>query len=418
MSSSPAGQRLLRGVVQPDGLQVGVVSVEDLAGAHRAEWDDLFERQRGLANPFCAPEWVEGWYHHFTRPQDRCLVTVRHLGRLVGVAPFFRDLVSVSRVPLARRLRLVGAGQGGSLLELPQVLAAPGRERPVLRAVVAATMTDDEVRQDADWAEVAVPVQHGWFEPEWAYGTQQPVAFFRPQMSRASVVLELAEDWGSTYAGLKRNVKESLRRSRNRLARDGRQWAVERRTADLDETVVERLLDLHRERARQDVGVVHRDAFSDPARRAFVRDVLPALGRRGRATVLELRLEGDVVAVQLALHGPGTTYLHSSGFVPTAWWLGAVTFLQGVVAAEAADRGDGWLNFSPGPNVAKLRWSETLDVHQDFAYGAGGRSLRWRYGVFAMGQANEQVAHAVSVSAQNTAPARVDPAGCGRGAQR
>lgn len=40
-----------------------------------------------------------------------------------------------------------------------------------------------------------------------------------------------------------------------------------------------------------------------------------------------------------------------------------------------------WLDFPLGPNVAKLRWSS------------------------------------VSVSAQNTAPARVDPVDCGRGAQ-
>jgi CelD/BcsL family acetyltransferase involved in cellulose biosynthesis len=276
--------------------------------------------------------------------------------------------------------------------------------------VVAATLHQHEVRGDADWAEIAVPVDHGWFEPEWSYCTDQPVAFFRPQMARASVVLELKGDWPSTYAGLKRNVKESLRRSRNRLAKDGREWAVERRTDDLDEAVVDRFLDLHRDRAHQDAGVIHPDAFRDPARRALLREVLPALGRRGRATMMELYLGGDLVATQLALHAPGTTYLHSSGFVPAVWSLGPVTFLQGLLAADAADRGERWVNFSPGPNVAKLRWSELLDVHQDFAYGAGGRSLRWRYGLFAVGQANEQVTHAVSESTRHSAPARVDPA--------
>lgn len=44
-----------------------------------------------------------------------------------------------------------------------------------------------------------------------------------------------------------------------------------------------------------------------------------------------------------------------------------------------------WLDFPLGPNVAKPRWSS--------------------------------VSVSVSVSAQNTAPARVDPVDCGRGAQ-
>lgn len=384
---------------------MAVESLDDLAGPLRHEWSGLFKSQRGVANPFCSPEWVERWYVHFTAPKDRCLVTVRQDGRLVGVAPFFRDRVAVKGLRLASRLQLVGAGQGSSMLELPQVLAAPGQERAVLRSVVAAAMSQQEVSQGVDWAEIAMPVQHGWFEPEWTRDTGRPVAFFRPQMARASVVLELAGDWDSTRAGLKRNVKESLRRSRNRLAKDGRPWTVLRRTADLDEIVVDRLLDLHRERAHLDAGVVHADAFSDPGRREFLRDVLPALGRLGRATVIELELDGAVVAAQLALHAPGTTYFHSSGFVPAVWSLGAVTFLQGLLAADAADRGEQWLNFSPGPNVAKLRWSETLDMHQDFAFGAGSNSLRWRYGAFALGQANGQVAHAVSVSAPPAAPA-------------
>ena len=62
--------------------------------------------------------------------------TVRDGDRLVAVAPFFRSAVAVGRVTIAKRLQLVGAGQGGSLLELPQILAAPGQERDVLREVV------------------------------------------------------------------------------------------------------------------------------------------------------------------------------------------------------------------------------------------------------------------------------------------
>ncbi|HEU5485272.1 MAG TPA: GNAT family N-acetyltransferase [Microlunatus sp.] len=356
----------------------------------------MFEGQQGVTNPFCAPEWVEGWYEAFTAPADRFLFTVREGDRLVAVAPFFRSGVAAARLKNARRLQLVGAGQGGSLLELPQILALPGQEREAQRAVVAHTLTADT---GADWVETSMTPAMAWFEPQWVTGSGRSAAFHRQQVSRACVVVPLDGSWLTTRSGLKRNVKESLRRSKNRIAKDGRPWAVHQHTDDLDTVVVDRFLDLHRSRAQQEGSTsTHPDAFADPVRRAMLRAVLPRLGRKGRARMLELELGGAVVAAQLVLHAPGLTYIHSSGFIADVWDLGPVTFLQGEAISAAADRGERWINMSPGPNVAKLRWSEQLDVHHDFAYGAGNRTLRWRYGAFAAAQTQGQVGHAFDLA--------------------
>lgn len=389
-------------------LAVDVAPLEWLAGEGRAEWDALFDRQEGLANPFCAPEWVETWYAHFTTTAQRVVLLVRRGGELVGVAPLFADGSRAAGYGIASRLRLIGAGQGGSLLELPQVLADPRLAREVLREVVGATMRPQPAGRTADWTEITVPTAQGWFEPEWSYSTGEEVAFYRAQLARACVVLRLGPDWESTRAGLKRNLKESLRRSRNRLSKDGRAWKVVARTQDLDAAAVDTFLRLHRQRSSHGSSVVHHDAYADPAHRAFLHDLLPSLGRRGRATLLELHLDDRVVAVQLALHAPGVTYFHSSGVDPDVWSLGPVTFLQEQLVREAVERGDSWINFSPGPNVAKLRWSSAVDVHQDFAYGCGGRAVKWKYAAFAAAQAVGQVDHAVSVSGAHAAPARVD----------
>lgn len=376
-----------------------LVPLDHLTGPGRAEWDALFESQCGVANPFCAPEWVEHWYQQFTRPEDRFVFVVRDTDRdgdpVIGVAPFFRGQDAVAGVPVARRLQLVGAGQGGSLLELPQILAAPGSERTAVREVVAATLAADT---GTHWAEIAITSDQGWFEPQWVQ-TDRPVGFHRPHLARACVVVPLQGSWEKTRSGLKRNVKESLRRSRNRLAKDGRPWSVHQHTSTLDHAVVDRFLQLHRSRAEQEhTDCRHPDAFAAPQRRAMMHAVLPALGAKGRARILELELADRVVASQLVLHAPGLTYLHSSGFLPEVWDLGPVTYLQGEAIAQAADRGDRWINLSPGPNVAKLRWSERLDVHQDFAYGVGGPSLRWRYAGFAAAQTQAQVGHAVAMA--------------------
>jgi CelD/BcsL family acetyltransferase involved in cellulose biosynthesis len=377
---------------RPAGTRVELTTLAQLAGEERPQWNALFEAQRGVSNPFCAPEWVEAWYETFTSAEDRYCYTVRAGDQLKGVAPFFRSRVTAGRATVARRLQLVGAGQGGSLLELPQILTAPGQEREVLREIVTATLAADT---GAHWVEASVTPAMAWFEPQWVKGTDRPFAFHRHQLSRASVIVPLDGAWLTTRSGLKRNVKESLRRSKNRIAKDGRPWAVHSHTDSLDREVVNRFLDLHRRRAVQDQSTSHHpDAFSDPARRTMMRAALPALGQQGRACILELELGGRIVAAQLVLHAPGLTYIHSSGFTSDVWDLGPVTFLQGEAISAAADRGERWINMSPGPNVAKLRWSETLDVHHDFAFGAGGRGLRWRYSAFAVAQAQSQASHA------------------------
>jgi CelD/BcsL family acetyltransferase involved in cellulose biosynthesis len=382
-------------VVSSQDVSVEEIDVATLSGSELQAWDELFAAQTGIANPFCAPPWVTHWYEEFTKPVQRRLIWVRSGERLIGVAPFFRSSVGGNRVPLAHRLQLVGAGQGSSLLELPQILAAPGFERTVLRSVVAATIGDDH-RRSTGWAEVSVP-NPGWFEPEWAV-TDRDVSFYRQQLCRACVVLPLAGSWEATRSSLKRNIKESLRRSRNRLTKSGKPWLVRLLTDEMDRCGVDRFLGLHQQRAEQDVDVRHPDAFADSRRREFLRELLPVLGKGGLASIYELELDGDVVAAQLVLHAPGVSYIHSSGFRADVWELGPVTHLQGEAIKDAADRGEAWVNMSPGPNVAKLRWSEQVDVHTDFAYGSGSKSLRWRYGLFAAAQSAAQVKHAVALA--------------------
>ena len=388
-------------MVSSSDVRVEVTTPAALDPADRQEWDELFSAQAGVANPFCAPEWVEVWYSTFTRPADQVLLTVREGARLIGVAPFFRNVGRRGPARLASRL-LAGAGQGGSLLELPQILTAAGKDRVVLRSVVGEILANPDLTTGTGWAEITIGRSQGWFEPDWLAGSGHSVAFFRQHPSRASVVVPLAGSWETTRTGLKRNIKESLRRSRNRLAKQGRPWAVRRWSEDLDVPVVDRFLKLHRERAAQEVAARHPDAYADPVRRQFLREVLPRLGLRGRATILELVLGEDVVASQLVLHAPELTYIHSSGFVAEVWDLGPATFLQGDAIAAAADRGERWINMSPGPNAAKLRWSEQFDVHDDFAFGCGSRPLKARYTAFAAGQAMAQVRHAIAMFAHQS----------------
>jgi CelD/BcsL family acetyltransferase involved in cellulose biosynthesis len=364
-------------------LTVQSLRCDELTSDRSARWAELFGQQPGVANPFCSPVWVTHWLRHYVPRQDQRILWVGDGAELVGVAPLYVQRIRVAGMPVAVRLTMAGSGRT-TPLELPELLSAPGHERAVVRAVIQHSLTEDVA-----WCEISLGRRHGWFPPATS-GTPGwvPVTFQRHQRARACVVLELADSWAMTRAGLKRNVKESLRRARNRLARDGRPWAVRHRHgADLDVAAVDRLMRLHAVRsAFGGSWARHTDAYADPAHRQLMRAVLPLLGAARQASIAELELGGRVVAAQLVLHAPGTLYFHSSGFEPDVWQLSPVTALQEAAIQAGIDDGARWVNFSPGPNEAKSRWSDGLHVVDDFAYGAGGRPDLARYTAFTLAQ--------------------------------
>ena len=358
--------------VQGALLSVTRVDIDCLTPGEVAEWAALFAAQPSPSNPFLALPWVRGWYHAYVPQERRHLLFVRHerSGDLLGIAPMHLQTVAFGPVVLATRLMPVGGGLAGTPLELPGVLAGVDAIRDVSRAITAE-------RCGQHWSELPLTDSQGWFDPGWAIpGNGAPVSFVEQQRSYACVVLRLASTWDDTRSGLKRNVKESVRRSTNRLKKEGRPWRVERLGEQIDSAAINRLLDLHRARsAMEQSSQRHHDAFAAPESRRVLHAVLPELGKLGLASIFELSLGCEVIASQLVLHSPGTSYVHSSGFDAAYWSLGPITFLHAQLIQHAIDRGDTWVNFSPGPSVSKLRWSQTMHVVNTFAYGSGPRSL-------------------------------------------
>ena len=350
-------------------------------------WERLYELQPAPSNPFLAPTWVLQWYDKFVQPGDRVVLVVRRTreddvpGEVLGILPMHVDHKSVGPLRVARRLLPVGAGVGVTPLELPGLLSADGMSRQIGSALTSALLATDH-----DWSELVLAPHQGWLDYEWLEASPASVTFGECVRARACVVLPLQPTWDQTRATLKRNIKESIRRSANRLKKDGRAFEVVRHGTDLDEAVVERFLLLHqvRSRATRSSKKLHPDVYEGGPHRRLMVEALPRLGREGRASVFELYLAGEHVASQVALHSPGTSYVHSSGFKEEEWDLGVVTHLQAELVRHAIERGDTVVNFSPGPNVSKLRWSEQLWVTHEFAVGGGSHALTLRFASFDM----------------------------------
>ena len=361
-------------------LTFSTITTEAGLAALLPEWTCLFQRA-ATANPFAHPLWLTTWARHFIRPSQLYVIAVRDGDELVGVAPFYRWRHALAPGLSVTQLQLMCTGQHVELTELPQVLVRPGLEREALRGIMHYL---GERAGEWDWVEVVLAPQQGWFEPEWLPQSGPGAGSYRlHKATRACVVLPLPGSWEELRAGMKRNVKESIRRGANSLKRAGHSWNIEApaNAVELD-AVLDQIVALHGARSTIEGKVRHADYFSDPADLAFLRDAARRMFDAGLATPCLLRIDGAPAAGRLLLHANGATFCSFSGFAPAWWPYNVATTLLAEALRLAMERGDRLVNLSSGPDVAKLRWSERLELSQEFIMVGPRRRSRLAFALF------------------------------------
>lgn len=341
--------------------------------ALEADWR-AFADEAAPFNPYASPDWTLTWLRHVVQESELAVLTVHRDSRLIGIAPFYvRDLAH-----LVRTAQLAGTGRLGALTEVPQVLAAPGETRRVMRAVVEHWLTRSE---EWDWLELPLTADQGWFEPQWLGESRAVRGLVQHKTTRAAVVMPLTEraeqsSPPSLRPLLKRNVWESVKRARHRLDRAGEPWEIAVHTDPGDvRSALPELRRLHAARAEMEGARVHPDALGEPRRRAFFNDAVHRMAASGRVELLTLDVAGAPVAAQLVLRAASSAYFALSGIDPQWWSVGPVTLLQYTAMERALERGDAEVNLSVGPDISKLRWSERVVQHPEFVVcGPRGRS--------------------------------------------
>lgn len=189
--------------------------------------------------------------------------------------------------------------------------------------------------------------------------------------------IPLPGTWDALRARLPRNIKESIRKCRNSLARDGIAWTLDVITdpAALAATL-DRLLALHRARSAIEGTVPHPDVFAAPAAQAFIAAYTAQAAARGGACMFALRAGDEHVALRLGFLMGCDLYLYYSGYDP-AW--GRYSVMTTVVAGAiewAVGQGLGRVNLSTGIDVSKTRWRPESVVFAEGYQTAG--SMRGR----------------------------------------
>jgi len=362
----------VRRLAKADGIHVTRVASLREARVFIPEWANLAETA-GARNPFVHPDWLVPWAERFLRPTEQVwLLMARRRGQLVGVAPFYRH--SWGR-GLAHSMQLWGTGRHSTLIELPQLLLDGEQPRVVARTLVAWLCANT---RSWDWAMLPLEDQL-WFEPDWL--PKEAGVTVLSNTVRPSVVLSISKDRPPT---LKRNLRESLRRARNRLERAyPAGWSVSCATdrAELLSALPD-LAELHADRSRLAGKKRHRNILRRDADRAFLSVAALAAAERNGVALYRLLIHGQAVAALLVLRTPDCSYLSVSGMSKDAWEFSPTTLLQWHAIDDAVTLGHSWVNLSTGPDTTKLRWSEQLAVNPEFALLPDRPFARMAFGAY------------------------------------
>jgi CelD/BcsL family acetyltransferase involved in cellulose biosynthesis len=339
-------------------LRVSTVTSSEELATLAGEWGCLLERA-GNDLPFLLPEWLVSWWEAFRqegaliRDTLRVKVVRDRAGTLVAVVPLMLTDRPAFGPMRSRALGFMGADR--HLTELRTPIVDPSCQAEVARALASDLLAD----RTWDWIT--------WQGLDRESGFVRELESLMPLQwgtTETGNVLALAATWEDFKRGLKRNIKESLRRCYNSLGRDGMtaRLVVAETPQDI-ERGLETFYRLHTMRADHADGVMHPDRFARQAARRFLDVVCARLAERRVARVFTLMV-GDVpVASRVGFVLPQCLYLYYSGFDPAWGKYSVATTAVAEAIKYAIEIGVPRVHLSMGADVSKSRWGPTTPVH-------------------------------------------------------
>jgi CelD/BcsL family acetyltransferase involved in cellulose biosynthesis len=319
----------------------------------------------GNTLPFALFEWQLTWCRHFRR-QDPAVVdepmfyVVReHDGNCVAIVPL---ILTRRRVGMLKIVSLGLVGADPAITEIRTSLVQPGYAVPVANAL------SHSLPKDGDWDWIQWTGMCDEFCA--ALGRHRGLNWL-PVPS--SYVLDLPPTWDTFRAGLKRNIRESLRHCYNSLKRDGHTFEFTLAASpDSVPAALERLFVLHSLRAAMPGTIPHPNHLAGVGVRRFLHEVCGELAASDMVRMFQLEIAGRVVASRLGFAVGDSLYLYYSGFDPAWSKYSVMTTTVAEAIKYAIARGIKTVNLSPGNDVSKTRWSPREMPHQ-IAYEHSGR---------------------------------------------
>lgn len=332
-------------------LRIERLSGPDALDAITPEWEVL-DTELSPRTPFTSPLWARLWWQHLRQAKP----TIRHEffahtvrddnGTLLAIAP----LMITHRPgtgPLQLRLLQFFGGADGSISEHRCIVC---RERDEARVALALITHLYERKEQWD-----LFVWTGIRQDAFAYNLlHEKLHVYK---KTPYYLVPLPRSWDEFRSGLSPNMKEAIRKCYRHLAREGHTF-VFRAVTELAEipNSLNRLFDLHADRAKLKYAPLHRDLFAKTSRRAFIAELAHRMAAQNRLCIFELEVAGKVVASRMAFLLGDELYLYYSGY-DLAWRKHSImTTLMCECFRWAIENRIAVVNLSKGKDLSKLRW--------------------------------------------------------------
>lgn len=298
-------------------------------------WRDLFGRAAAVT-PFQSPDWLIPWWRHF-HPGDLATIAIRDGGRLVGLAPLYRE-----DGPQGRRLLPIGISVSDYLAPLLDA-GDPAAVGAALSGAVAALAPDWDAWSLEDLAPEAAALAP----------PAPPGCDLGEEVHQACPWLAIDGPADGDNIPLSVPVRQRrVRRRALRLADKRGGWRVERVGESVD-GFLDDLFRLHTARweDRGESGVV-----ADPRVRAFQREAIPRLTAAGIARCWRLTIGDQLAGCYLGFRDERTVYAYLTGFDPAFAYESPGVILLGEVIRSARATGASRLDMLRGREAYKYAW--------------------------------------------------------------
>jgi len=328
-----------------------VEAITDIArlNALREDWAAL-DAIQDLRLPFTSPDWALNWWRCFARTQwsasDRlnCYAVRDGDGQLIGLAPMFVTHRPGFGPLRLRELQFFGADP--YVTEWRGVLCHPDKRQEVV-AALAAGIDRERPADFVQWRGL----------PDATDGTALRDLAVSEQLATRVFYLDLPASWADFREGLPRNIKESLRKCYNSLARDQHEMRLEVvGSPEETDAALDRFFELHARRAGARGTVGHPDVFATPPSADFLRAVCQDFARAGQLRIFQLVIADRVVATRIGFLMGDQIFMYFSGYdLDWARYSVMTTTVAEAIKWSIAN-GVRIFNLSTGEDVSKTRW--------------------------------------------------------------
>lgn len=330
-------------------------------------WDELYTRSK-CAHPFASSCWIDSWMQMMScnskfQQHEWHILAIWQGSRLVAGVPLFVTSYGFGQIRLIRYLRPIGSDK--NITEIRAPLIDPDYARDALD-LIHKRLTDLSQFYDLmRWPDLPLSAEES--------------ERYEPSHCVEEYILPLAATWEDFRAGLKRNIKESIRKCYNAPARDGVQ--LDFKAYREIGAIKERLSDfyrLHQLRAAADLQPRHRDYFETATARRFIETFVQS-SSTAEPVLFSLWHNDQMIAARLSFINNQSLYLYFSGYDPSYGRYSVMTRLVTESIRYAIELSLSQLNLSPGTDPSKLRWHpqrQTYLSHEQRAISIRGYCLQ------------------------------------------